>query len=286
MVSFKDLATKVYPNWCDGCGDFGIWNSLKMAIVQMNLDPKDILIVSGIGCSGKVPYWVKTYGYNGLHGRPVPVATGAKFANHKLNVIVIGGDGDGYSEGGNHFVHGARRNIDICYIVHNNMVYGLTTGQTAPTSHHGFVSKSTPHGVIELEINPIALAIASGATFVARGFAGDMKHLTWLIVEGIKHKGFAIIDVLQPCVTFNHVNTYEFYAARVYKIEDDKSYNPNDKMAAFAKSYEWDSKIPIGIFYREQRATYEDQLPQLKEKPLIEQDISNVDISRLMEEFG
>lgn len=285
MASFKDLTTKAYPNWCDGCGDFGIWNSLKMALIQLGYEPHETLIVSGIGCSGKVPYWVKTYGYNGLHGRPVPVATGAKFANHRLNVFVIGGDGDGYSEGTNHFVHGARRNADICYIVHNNMVYGLTTGQAAPTSHHGFVTKSTPHGVIELEINPIALAIASGATFVARGFAGDMKHLTQLIVEGAKHKGFAIIDVLQPCVTFNHVNTYEFYAGRVYKLEES-GYNPEDKLAALAKSYEWDGKIPIGIFYREKRSTYEEQLPQLKDKPLVEQDISNVDISRLIDEFS
>ena len=276
--------TGVSPNWCPGCGNFGILMAVKAAMNDLNLEPHKVLLVSGIGCSSKLPYFVKTYGFQSLHGRPLPVATAAKLANHSLTVVAVAGDGDGYGEGTNHFIHSLRRNVDMTYVVHNNMVYGLTTGQTSPTSEKGFKTKTTPDGVIEVPINPIALAIAAGATFVARGFAGDVNHLKKLVMAGIQHRGFALIDVLQPCVTFNKVNTYEFYRQRCYKLEES-GHNTSDKNAAFAKSQEWGVRIPIGIFYQAQRKCYEDELPQIKDTPLAMQDISHVDISKAVEEF-
>ena len=276
--------TGVSPNWCPGCGNFGILMAVKAAMNDLNLEPHKVLLVSGIGCSSKLPYFVKTYGFQSLHGRPLPVATAAKLANHSLTVVAVAGDGDGYGEGTNHFIHSLRRNVDMTYVVHNNMVYGLTTGQTSPTSEKGFKTKTTPDGVIEVPINPIALAIAAGATFVARGFAGDVNHLKKLVMAGIQHRGFALIDVLQPCVTFNKVNTYEFYRQRCYKLEES-GHNTSDKNAAFAKSQEWGDRIPIGIFYQAQRKCYEDELPQIKDTPLAMQDISHVDISKAVEEF-
>ncbi len=266
------------------CGDFPLLLALKMALSELNINQEDVLLVSGIGCGSKTPYWTKVYGFNGLHGRPLPVATGAKLANNKLTVIIIGGDGDGYSEGGNHFLHTMRRNIDMTYIVQDNQVYGLTTGQFSPTAEKGFKSKSSPRGVIEIPINPLAIAISTGATFVARGFSGDPQHLRNLIMEGVKHKGFALIDVFQPCVTFNHHNTYEWFRERVYKLEET-NYKADDKLEAFKKSLEWGEKIPIGIIYRENRETQEDLLPQIKESTLIEKDISNINIKPLLDEL-
>jgi len=201
-----------------------------------------------------------------------------------LAVIVVGGDGDGYGIGVGHFIHAMRRNLDMTYIVTNNQVYGLTTGQTSPTSDKGFATKSTPTGVIEMPVNPIALAIASGATYISRGFSKEMKHLTKLIVDGVRHKGFALVDVLQPCVTFNRKNTYEWFSERVYKLEET-DHDVTDKQAAFMKSLEWNDHIPIGLFYREIRPTYEDELPQIAEAPLVKQRIEDIDITALMDEF-
>jgi len=204
--------------------------------------------------------------FNGLHGRTLPVATGARIINPKLTVIAVGGDGDGYGEGGNHLIHAIRRNPDISYLVHNNQVYGLTKGQVSPTSEEGFVTKTTPSGSTLQRFNPIALAISLGAPFVARGFAGDIEHLKGLIVEGVRYRGFSLIDILQPCVIFNHVNTWQWYRKRVYKL--DNSYNPRDGTAAFQKALEWGEKIPIGIIYTEERSTYEENNPKIGEKPL------------------
>lgn len=282
MVTLADLSARI-PDWCPGCGNFGILNSLKRSLIECNLDPKDVVIVAGIGCSGKTPQWLNTYSIHTLHGRALPVATGIKLANSDLTVIVTGGDGDGYGIGMGHFIHAMRRNIDLTYLVHNNQVYGLTAGQTSPTSDKGFVTKSTPFGVIEVPVNPLALAIESGATFVARGYAGDIIHLSGLITQAIRHKGFALVDILQPCVTFNHKNTYDWFQKLAYTLPAD--YNPADKMAALAKADEWGEKtgIPIGVLYREERPTYADELPQLA-TPLVKQG-TGIDIDPFLEKL-
>ena len=284
MVEMPELNTIEKPNWCPGCGDFGILLAIKKAIIELDIAPENTAIIAGIGCSGKVPHWVRTYGLHGIHGRALPVAAATKLSNHELTVFAVGGDGDGYGIGMCHFIHAMRRNIDMTYIVHNNMIYGLTTGQTSPTSEKGMKTKSTPTGVIEVPVNPIALALSSGATFVSRSFAGDVKHLTKTIVDAVNHRGFSLVDVFQQCVTFNRVNTYDWYKERVYDLQDD-GYDAADKTLAFEKAHEWGERIPIGVFYKVSEPTYEDELPQLKDMPLVKQSIDDIDISALMEEF-
>ena len=284
-INLKDLTTPAKINWCPGCGDYGILMSLKNAITELNIPQHELFLISGIGCSGKTPYWMKLYGFNGLHGRALPLASGAKLANHKLKVIIVGGDGDGYAEGGNHFMHTCRRNIDMTYIVFNNQVYGLTTGQVSPTSEKNFRTKATPDPVIEEPVHPIALALAAGATFIARGFAGDIQHLKKLITQAIAHKGFAFIDVLQPCVTFNHLNTFDYFKQRVYKLEDQQ-FDTSNKIKAFEKAQEWGDKIPIGVFYKEDKLTYEEQIPTLFEKPLVQHSMdAKKQVERIMQDF-
>ena len=272
------------PAWCPGCGNFGILTAVKKALVELNLEPHQVLLVSGIGQAGKLPHYLKGNVFNSLHGRPVPPAVGAKLANKELVVIAISGDGDGYGEGGNHFIHAARRNHDITYLVHNNQIYGLTKGQTSPTSDIGFVTKTTPQGAPP-PVNPIILAIAAGATFVARAFAGDIDYLSSIIRQGINHRGFALIDILQPCVSFNHKNTYQWYKERVYKLEQDGTYASSDKMAAFKKAQEWGEHIPIGVFYREDRPTYESAFPALGKTTLVSQQIEPLKTEKLLAEF-
>lgn len=294
MATIQDLQTNDKPNWCPGCGDFGIWVAVKNAVISAGLDIANTVLISGIGCSGKLPYWVNIYGFNGLHGRPLPVASAVKLANHKLTVIVAAGDGDTLAEGGNHFLHTMRRNANVTLILHNNQIYGLTTGQYSPTSLHGAKTKSSPHGAIEIPANPLALALTSGATFVARGFSGDTKQLEQLLVAAIKHKGFSLLDVLQPCVTFNKVNTFPYFFQRVYKVESE-GYVPNNIQQALVKAMEWPThepidpnkkeRIPTGIIYQEERPTYEEQLPQLSSQPLVNQPIDNINITKLMEEL-
>ncbi len=295
MTDIKDLEISYdKPNWCPGCGDFGIWVSLKNAIVQLNLNPWEVVLVSGIGCSSKLPYWVKTYGFNGLHGRPMPVAEGIKLANSGLKVIIIGGDGDQFSEGTNHLIHAARRNVDVTLIVHNNQIYGLTTGQYSATTDIGTKNKATPVPTVEAPINPMQLALASGATYIARGYAGDNKLETELIVKAVQHKGFSIVDSMQPCVTFNHKNTYAWFYEHTYKLAEE-GHNPQDKIAAFTRAEEWPlrralvegekEKVALGIFYQEERPTWEDGIPQIKDTPLVKQPIENIDINPLLEEL-
>ncbi len=289
MATVKDLDTSQKgrePDWCPGCGNFGILMALKQAVSELELDPAKTVLVSGIGCGPKMPLWIDVSGFQSIHGRTLPVAAGIKLANHNLNVIATSGDGDGYGIGACHFVHAMRRNIDMTYIVHNNQIYGLTKGQASPTSDTGSKSKSTPFGVIEVPFRPLSLAITSGATFVARGFAGDLPHLKSLIMEAHKHRGFALIDVLQPCVTFNKVNTYQWFQERVYKLEDEKDYDPANRMMALERSEQGDAKIPIGVYYREERELYTDKLPEIKDAPLVEQDISRVDIEPLFEAYS
>ncbi len=283
MVTLADY-TGAIPAWCPGCGDFGILRAVIKALVELDIEPHQLLMVSGIGQAGKLPHYTRCNVFNSLHGRPVPVAIGSKIANAELIVIAVSGDGDAYGEGGNHFIHAIRRNHDITYLVHNNQVYGLTKGQASPTSDTGFVTKTTPYGATT-PINPIALAIASDISFVGRGFAGDVAHLTSLIKLGITHKGFALIDILQPCVSFNHKNTYSWYRERVYKLEEESNYDPGDKLAAFAKAQEWGERIPIGIIYQKALLTFEEQLPALSKGPLVRQKIEPGRVEGLLNEF-
>ena len=283
MVTVSDYAG-LKPAWCPGCGNFGILEALNRALIGMAIEPHQVLLVSGIGQAGKLPHYTRGNVFNSLHGRPVPPAIGAKIANPELIVIAISGDGDAYGEGSNHFIHAARRNHDITYLVHNNQVYGLTKGQASPTSDAGFVTKTTPYGAT-VPVNPIALAIISGASFVGRGFAGDVEHLAGLIKKGIAHKGFSLIDVLQPCVSFNHKNTYSWYRERVYKLEDESGYDPGDKKAALEKAQEWGEKIPIGIIYSKELPVHENQLPALRSGPLVTQEIKPGHVESLFAEF-
>jgi 2-oxoglutarate/2-oxoacid ferredoxin oxidoreductase subunit beta len=257
-LTVKDFKGRVEPDWCPGCGDFGVLSAMKQAIAELGLYPHQVMVISGIGCSSNLPGFIHTYGMHTLHGRALAVATGAQLANHELKIIATGGDGDGYGIGGNHFVHTMRRNVDLTYIVMNNQVYGLTTGQVSPTSTKGMKTKSTPNGSVENPINPIPLAIAAGATYVARGFTGQVKHLVELIKGGIQHRGFALIDAFSPCVTFNHDNSHEFFKQRTKKLEDI-GHDPTNFAAAMARGYEWDDTIPIGLFWKR------DDLPSLGE---------------------
>jgi len=261
-VTVKDFKGKSDPDWCPGCGDFGVLTALKQALAELNLQPHQVMTISGIGCSSNLPGYVSTYGMHTLHGRALAVATGAQLANHDLKIIVTGGDGDGYGIGGNHFVHSMRRNVDLTYIVMNNQIYGLTTGQISPTSTKGMKTKSTPIGSVENPIFPVSLAIAAGASYVARGYTGQVKHLVDLIKGGIQHKGFALIDAFSPCVTFNLDNTHEFFKHRTKKLED-MGHDPTDFAAAIQKSYEWGDEIPIGLFWKRNDLPSLDQLEQI-----------------------
>ena len=261
----KDFKGKVDPDWCPGCGDFGVLSGLQRAVAELGLQPHEILAVSGIGCSSNLPGFFKSYGMHTLHGRSLPHASGAKLANHELTVIATGGDGDGYGIGGNHFTHTARRNLNILYLVMDNQIYGLTTGQISPTSEVGMKTKSTPHGSVELPINPIASAITNGATWVARGYTGNIKQLVGLIKAGIEHNGFAILDVFSPCVTFNKVNTYQFFKPRVQPLEDIE-HDPSDWKQAMEKAMVWGDVIHTGVFFQtNSRLTLEEQEPVLDE---------------------
>jgi 2-oxoglutarate ferredoxin oxidoreductase subunit beta len=283
MVTVNDYKG-IESTWCPGCGNFGILSAVKNALVELGLEPHQVLMVSGIGQSGKLPHYMKCNTFNSLHGRPVPPAVAAKIANPKLTVIGVSGDGDGYGEGGNHFIHAMRRNHDITYLVHNNQVYGLTKGQASPTSDAGFVTKTTPHGAPS-PVSPLALAIVTGAAFVARGYAGDVKQLSGLIKEGITSRGFSLVDILQPCVSFNHKNTYEWYRERVYKLDDEKDYDPSDKIAALEKAMEWGDRIPTGILYRQERPTFEEQFPVLAGGTLVDQEINPGSVESLLDEL-
>lgn len=279
-----DFNTTHFPTWCPGCGDFGIWTALKNALAAMDVKPSNVLIVYGIGCSGNMSSFVKAYGFHGLHGRALPAAIGAKLANKNLKVIVVGGDGDGYGEGGNHFIHALRGNVDITYIVHDNQVYGLTKGQMAPTTELGQPTSSTPEGAAEQALNPVALAIAAGGSFVSQGFAGDTAQLTQLIVDAVQHPGFSHVNVLQPCVTFNHHNTFSWFYKRVYKVEAVQ-HDFSNKYEAFARALEWGDKIPTGLLYREIRPTWVDRVHELEGEPLAARRIDTIDISKTLQSF-
>jgi 2-oxoglutarate ferredoxin oxidoreductase subunit beta len=269
--------------WCPGCGDFQILKSVEKALTSLNKRPAEVVIVSGIGQGAKLPHYINANAFNGLHGRALPPAFGMKSFNRDLTVLVTTGDGDCYGEGGNHLIHAIRRNIDITVIVHNNQVYGLTKGQASPTSELGMVTKTQPFGVISNQFNPIAFAIALDTPFVARGFSKDIDFTASLIKQGIETKGFALIDVLQPCVSFNKINTYQWYSQRVYKL--DEGYDPANRVKAFEKSLEWGDKIPIGILYRSERPTYEDTLERFGIRPKVNAQPDMSKIKSLLSEF-
>jgi 2-oxoglutarate/2-oxoacid ferredoxin oxidoreductase subunit beta len=256
---------KIHPDWCPGCGDFSVLSALQTALFELGLKPHQVLVVSGIGCSSNLPGFINTYGMHTLHGRSLAVATGAKLGNHELKVICTGGDGDGYGIGGNHLTHTMRRNVDLTYIVMDNQIYGLTTGQTSPTSVKGMKTKSTPHGNVENPINPIPAAIVGGATYVARGFSGKQKHLVELLKGAIMHRGFALVDVFSPCVTYNKDNTYQWFNPRI-KILEEQAHDPTNFHAAIDKGYQWGDEVPIGLFWkRTDLPSLEDLEPVLSE---------------------
>lgn len=270
MVTRQDFAGRERPTWCPGCGNHGILNAIKFALVELNMGPHELIVVSGIGCGSKLPHYMKINGFHNIHGRALPVATGMRLANHGMKVMCVHGDGDSYAMGLGHFAHAARRNINITDVVQDNRVYGLTQGQYSPTSAEGMVTKSSPEGAIDRAVPPLALAITMGATFVARGYSNELKHLASLIAQGLQHDGYALIDVLQPCVTFNRASSYDYYNPRVYKLEDE-GWDPTDKAAAWEKAFEWGDRIPLGVFYRAEAPTYEEQVPALRAGPLVAQ---------------
>lgn len=258
------------PTWCPGCGDFGVVAAVEMAVKRLKIPAHNVAIVSGIGCSSNLPHFLSAYGFHAIHGRAIPVAEGIRWANHGLTVIATGGDGDGFGIGAGHFVHAMRRNVDLTYVTMDNQIYGLTTGQASPTSMMGHRTKSTPDGVIENPIDPIALALAAGATYVARGFSGDVKQMADLIQGGIAHHGFAFIDALSPCVTYNKINTFDWFRQRVYKLES-AGHDPTNIVTAWQRALEWGDRIPIGLFYRTERPSYEDLEEVLAAGPLAKQ---------------
>ncbi len=273
QMVMADLKGKVDPDWCPGCGDFGVLAAVQKALVELQIPKHEVATISGIGCSSNFPGFIDTYGMHTLHGRSLPVASGMKLANHAMTVLVTGGDGDGFGIGAGHFVHTMRRNLDLTYIVMDNQIYGLTTGQTSPTSRIGMKTKSMPFGNVDAPVNPISLALAAGATFVARGFSAEQKHLTELLKRAIQHKGFSFIDVFSPCVTYNHDNTFQWFRPRVKKLEDNPAYDPTDFQAAVEKSLLWGDEIPIGLFFeRTDVPTAHDAEPVLKPGPLVHQE--------------
>lgn len=264
MIKLSDYGDFVTA-WCPGCGNHSILKAVKDALVKLQIAPHEVLFVSGIGQAAKAPHYLKANVFNGLHGRSLPVATGARMSNPDLKVIVESGDGCQYGEGGNHFLAAIRRNIDVTVIVHDNQVYGLTKGQASPTSAQGFVTKTQPQGVYNSPFNPVQVAVAMKACFVARGFSGQIEHLSELIQLGIQHRGLSLIDVLQPCVSFNKINTFGWYDRRCYILQKD--HDPYDRRKALEIAEEWGDRIPLGVIYRNDRPVFEDNFPSLKLGP-------------------
>ncbi|TFG13204.1 2-oxoacid:ferredoxin oxidoreductase subunit beta [Candidatus Thorarchaeota archaeon] len=287
MVNRDDLEAPQEIQWCPGCGNFGILRALKDTIMEIGEPRHNYFIVSGIGQSGKVPHFINLNGFHTLHGRPIPIATAAAVANPGLKVIVHAGDGDTFGEGLGHMLHGARRNVNIACFIHNNGIYGLTKGQYSPTTPHGQITKTSPKpvGVPMQAVNPIGQAIIGGATFVARGFSGDMEQLTGLMVKAIKHKGFAFVEIMQPCVVFNKVWTWDFFKERTYSL-DDENHDSSDKVAALEKSFEWGEKIPTGLFYKESRVTLEHELYTPREGSLVTHETDRSDLQQLIDELS
>ncbi len=265
------LYDSIEPAWCPGCGNFGMLKAFKQALAELDIQPEGIVMVSGIGQSGKFPHYLKCNMFNGIHGRTLPVATGCRLANHEMKVVAEAGDGDCYGEGGNHLLAALRRNPDLTLVVHNNQVYALTKGQASPTSDQGYKTLLQPHGVGYPPLHALAIAVAQDCSWVGRGFAGRAAHLTGLYKKALTHKGFALLEVLQPCVTFNKINTYQWYEQRVYDVEQESDYDPANELRAYQKAKEWGERIPIGVIYHNPRPTLEELHPVLKDGPLVRQ---------------
>lgn len=273
--------------WCPGCGNFSILEAMKKAFISLEFKPEDLLLISGIGQAGKTPYFMECNMFNGLHGRALAIAAGAKTANHNLNIIVNSGDGDCYSEGANHFLAAIRRNLDITLLVHNNRIYGLTKGQASPTSSFGMKTKMQKSGNVSSSFNPIATALVSGAGFIARGFSDDIDQLSYLIEKAVKYKGFSMIDICQPCVSFNKFNTRSWYKKRIFRLDenyDDKGlkHDPHDYYRALKLAHMGEDKIPTGIIYLKPGIAFHERIEVLKEKPLCEYDFAEAQINRII----
>ncbi len=276
------------PTWCVGCGNYGILTAWKKAMGILEIDLEKVALVTGIGCGSKIGQYVNTYRIETLHGRTLPVASGIKLANHELTVIAEGGEGDGMGLGMGHFIHSARRNLDLSYFIHNNQIYALTKGQASPTTDRGTVTKFTPPplGNVEQAVNIVQLALSAGASFVARGSAANIDQLAQLMAEAVRHRGFAVLDILQPCVSFNLVNTYQWYKERALSLESVAGYDATDRNQALEFASLWGEKIPLGVFYRSERATFSDSLPQLEKGTLVAQALDDIDVTALMRKLG
>ena len=287
MATFKDFRNKIKPNWCPGCGDFSVQASIQRAAANCGLEPDNLAVISGIGCSGRISGYINSYGFHGIHGRSLPIAQGVKMANRDLTVIASGGDGDGFAIGMGHTVHAIRRNIDITYIVMDNQIYGLTKGQTSPRSEMGFKTKSTPGGSIESALNVMEMALTAGATFVAQSFSSDLKELTALIEAGINHKGFSLINVFSPCVTFNKVNTYDWFKENIKKLDDIEGYDSSNRMIAMKTLMENDGLVTGLIYQNKEKPSYQQLVQNYDENPLAHQDLKldEQKFNQLMAEF-
>ena len=283
MPKLTDFITTKKSTWCAGCGNFGIWAAIKQTFVELNIEPHQAVNIFDIGCNGNGCNWFRCYGFHSLHGRVLPVAVGIKLANPKLKVMAISGDGGALGEGGNHFMHTCRTNVDMTYIIHNNQLYSLTTGQMSPESAQGMKTKSTPQGNPLVQLNHLQIAISVGATFVARAYAFDMQELTRILKAAIEHKGFSIVDILQPCVTLNLINTSSWYTDHMKKLDD--TWDPANKEKAIQISGSWDKGIPVGIIYKEERPTLEDSYSLNTKEPLTQQ-VHAYDVRELLKEFA
>ncbi|RIM13208.1 2-oxoacid:ferredoxin oxidoreductase subunit beta [Staphylococcus chromogenes] len=273
MATFKDFRNNVKPNWCPGCGDFSVQAAIQKAAANVGLEPEDVALITGIGCSGRLSGYVNSYGVHAIHGRALPLAQGVKMANKDLTVIASGGDGDGYAIGMGHTIHALRRNMNMTYIVMDNQIYGLTKGQTSPSSAPGFITKTTPKGNIEQNVAPLELALSSGATFVAQGFSNDIKGLTKMIEDAIQHDGFSFVNVCSPCVTYNKINTYDWFKEHLTSLDEIEGYDTSNKQQAIQTVLEYDSLIK-GIVYQDtETPSYESQIEDFESTPLAHQSL-------------
>ena len=279
-----ELYQGIESAWCPGCGNFPMLKAFKQALAELEIRPEEIVVVSGIGQSGKFPHYLKCNTFNGIHGRTLPVATGIRLANPELKVVAVAGDGDCYGEGGNHLLAAFRKNPGLTLVVHNNQIYGLTKGQASPTSDQGFKTLLQPEGVAYPPLHALALAVAQDCSWVGRGFAGDLEYLTRLYKEAVSHRGFALLEVLQPCVSFNKLNTFQWYRQRVYHVDEEPGYDPENELWAYQKAKEWGDRIPTGVIYRKPRPLLEESHPALRTGPLVRQP-STRSITELLADF-
>ncbi|KOO46524.1 2-oxoacid:ferredoxin oxidoreductase subunit beta [Priestia koreensis] len=287
MATFKDFRNNVKPNWCPGCGDFSVQAAIQRAAANVGLEPENLAVISGIGCSGRISGYINSYGFHGIHGRSLPIAQGVKMANRDLTVIASGGDGDGFAIGMGHTVHAIRRNIDITYIVMDNQIYGLTKGQTSPRSDVGFKTKSTPEGSIESALSVMELALTAGATFVAQSFSTDLKELTSLIEQGLNHKGFSLINVFSPCVTYNKVNTYDWFKENLTSLSTIEDYDASDRSQAMQTLMSHNGLVTGLIYQNKQQPSYQELVHGYRQDSLTNADLTleEEQFTKLVSEF-